>query len=37
VIPSSPHIEVGYTEDQYQAILADVACGYMDLPAVFSV
>lgn len=36
VIPSSPHIEVGYTEEQYQAILAEVACGYADLPVVLS-
>lgn len=32
-IPNSPHLEVGYSEEEYEAILADVACGYQDLPA----
>lgn len=31
-IPNSPLVKVGYTQDQYDAILADVRCGYVDLP-----
>jgi hypothetical protein len=30
--PNSPHFAVGYSSDEYAAILADVACGYQDLP-----
>lgn len=35
-IPSSPHVEVGYSESQFQAILAEVGCGYVDLPVHYS-
>lgn len=31
--PNSPHIAVGYTQAQYEAIAATVTCGYVDLPA----
>jgi hypothetical protein len=36
VIPSSPHGEVGYSQAQYEDILATVACGYQDLPVHYS-
>lgn len=35
-IPSSPHIEVGYSQAEYEAIAATVACGYQDLPVHYS-
>jgi hypothetical protein len=31
--PNSPYFEVGYTQAQYDAILADIADGYQTLPA----
>lgn len=31
-IPNSPHIEVGYSQDEYDAILDVVQCGFVDLP-----
>jgi hypothetical protein len=36
VMPSSPHFEVGYSTSQFEAILADVRCGYQDLPVHYS-
>lgn len=32
-IKNSAHSEVGYTQAQYDAILADIGCGYNDIPA----
>ena len=32
-IPNSPYVEVGYTQAEYNAILAAVHDGYVDLPA----
>lgn len=31
-MPNSPHFEVGYSQDEYDAILEDVQCGYVNLP-----
>ena len=31
-IPNSPLVKVGYSQDEYDAILADVQCGFVDLP-----
>lgn len=32
-IPNSPYVRVGYTQAEYEAIVADVAAGHQDLPA----
>lgn len=32
-IPNSPYVKVGYSTEEYEAILADVAAGQADLPA----
>jgi len=32
-IPNSAYIQVGYSADEYAAILAEVSCGYATLPA----
>lgn len=36
VVANSPRIEVGYSQDEWEDILADVACGYATLPAAYS-
>lgn len=31
-IPTSPHVEIGYTQAEYDAILANAQCGWQTLP-----
>jgi hypothetical protein len=35
-MPSSPHLRVGYSDTEYQAILATAGCGLKDLPITYS-
>jgi len=35
-MPASPHIEVGYSQTQYDAILAYAGCGFVNLPVTYS-